>query len=159
MHLNELEYTTLLRSNPDLAGPQLPKLPRGLGKAPSEQAEQEAVIAWAAANEGRWPELKWLFHIPNGGERPAGAGEMLRRAGVKAGVPDLHLPVARAGANGRTIHGLWIEVKKRDHSNSPSPDQRAWIEALRGLGHMAIVAFGADEAIAHIEHYLNLNGE
>ena len=35
----------------------------------SEATEQERVIAWAAWNERQHPELKMLYHIPNGGSR------------------------------------------------------------------------------------------
>lgn len=32
----------------------------------SEDTEQINVIAWADWNEVRYPELRWLHHIPNG---------------------------------------------------------------------------------------------
>lgn len=155
MKLNELEYTTLLRSNPDLAGPRLPRMKRGQGKAPEEHEEQAAVLAWADEHAGRWPELGLLFHVPNGGYRDKATAAILRQAGVKAGVPDLFLPAARRGVDGRQMHGLWIEMKKRDHSSSPSAEQRTWIEALRRQGYMVVVCYGFDEAIRCLEHYLS----
>lgn len=36
---------------------------------PSEDEEQMAVVEWARLQMGRWPELEWLCHIPNGGKR------------------------------------------------------------------------------------------
>lgn len=33
----------------------------------SEDTEQINVIQWASWNINRYPELKWLFHVPNGG--------------------------------------------------------------------------------------------
>lgn len=35
----------------------------------SEDTEQIRVCNWAVWNENRYPELKWLHHIPNGGSR------------------------------------------------------------------------------------------
>lgn len=31
---------------------------------PSEDEEQIMVMRWAQMSMGRWPELKWLYHIP-----------------------------------------------------------------------------------------------
>ena len=33
----------------------------------SEDTEQILVMQWAGINERRYPELKWLYHVPNGG--------------------------------------------------------------------------------------------
>ena len=66
----------------------------------SEAAEQEAVIAWCGWMEKQHPELKLLFHIPNGGSRNKAEAANLKAQGVKPGVPDLCLPVARCGYHG-----------------------------------------------------------
>ena len=55
---------------------------------------------WVTYQQGRFPELVLLYHIPNGGKRDAQTAISLKRQGVKAGVPDLHLPVARGGYHG-----------------------------------------------------------
>ena len=34
----------------------------------SEDTEQINVVSWANWNMNRYPELKWLHHVPNGGE-------------------------------------------------------------------------------------------
>ncbi len=114
--------------------------------APTEQQEQEAVIQWADAMRGRWPELELLFHVPN-----ENAHRKVRQ-GVAAGVPDLCLPVARGG-----YHGLWLELKRADHSNGPSPAQKAWIERLQSEGYYCAVCYGASEAIDAITRYLEMN--
>ena len=110
------------------------------------------VIQWADAmielNER--PLLRLLYHTPNGGMRDMATAQAMKRAGVKAGVPDLFLPVARGG-----FHGLWIELKRSDHSNHALPDQEWWIEQLRAQGYRAVVCYGASEAIAELEDYLD----
>ena len=47
-----------------------------------------------------------MFHIPNGGSRNKLEASNLKKQGVKAGVPDLFLPVGRG-----SYHGLFIELK------------------------------------------------
>ena len=115
----------------------------------TEAQEQEAVIRWAAMSTGRYPELKLLFHIPNGGSRrDAREGAHFKKLGVKAGVPDLFLPVARG-----PWHGLFIEMKRADKSTT-SRDQIAWIQELTRQGYMARVCLGFEQARITLEDYL-----
>src|SRR4051812_39956800 len=58
----------------------------------SEDSQQMALFAWAADNVGRYPQLAWLFAIPNGGSRHIAEAAKLVAAGVRSGVPDLMLP-------------------------------------------------------------------
>jgi len=60
---------------------------------PTENQEQAALFEWARLSEKRHPELKLLHHIPNGGARDGRTGAVLKRTGVKPGVPDICLPV------------------------------------------------------------------
>lgn len=114
----------------------------------SEATEQERVIAWAAWNERKHPELKLLYHIPNGGSRNEVEAVNLKRQGVKAGVPDLCLPAARCG-----FHGLYIEMKYG--RNKTTQKQESWLDELRQQGYKAVVCYGADSAIKELETYLD----
>lgn len=115
----------------------------------TEAQEQEAVIRWAEMSTGRYPELALLFHIPNGGSRKdAREGAHFKKLGVKAGVPDLFLPIARHGLN-----GLFIEMK-RERNYSVTEEQYAWIARLRKEGYAATVCCGYEEARKTIEEYL-----
>lgn len=116
---------------------------------PTEQQEQIAVMQWSRLAVGQHPELALLHHVPNGGSRHVAEAARLKAAGVKAGCPDLYLDVARGG-----YHGLRIELKAQGGRISPLQDW--WIERLREEGYMAMVCWGADEAIATIESYLRL---
>lgn len=113
----------------------------------SEAREQATVIEWAEWNTHKYPELKLLHHIPNGGRRDAKTGAMLKRMGVKAGVPDLCLPVPKG-----QYHALYIELKTKTGKTRES--QNEWIEELQKYGNMVVVCHGAEEAIAKIESYL-----
>jgi len=79
----------------------------------SEHSQQAALLSslprlWEVA-----PELKWLFAIPNGGDRNLAVASMLKAEGVKPGVADLLLPVARKG-----YHGFFLEMKNAHGTQS-----------------------------------------
>ncbi len=112
-----------------------------------EDTEQMGVIDWANWNTGRFPELKLLFHIPNGGKRDAREAARFKAMGVKAGVPDLCLPVPRRG-----YAGLYIEIKYG--KNTTTAKQKEWIKALKEQGYKAVVCNGGVEAAKELETYL-----
>lgn len=113
----------------------------------TESQEQQAIMQWAGLAQGKYPELALLHHIPNGGKRDKVTAAILRREGVKPGVPDLCLPVPRGG-----YHGLYLELKAG--SNVPTGNQLWWIEKLSEQGYWAGWCVGADEAIHKIKKYL-----
>lgn len=116
--------------------------------APLEDAEQRVIFQWAAMEAAAYPELGLLYAIPNGGKRAIKTAIALKAQGVKAGVPDMCLPVARGA-----YHGLYIELK-RQRGGTVSDNQKEWITALMGQGYKAVVCRGADEAIGTIKSYL-----
>ena len=113
-----------------------------------EDVEQAALFRWAAYMSGTWPELERMFHVPNGGSRNKIEAARLKMQGVKAGVPDICLPVARG-----CYHGLFIELKKRE-GGRVSKEQREWVEYLDKAGYCAAVCHGWDAARALIERYM-----
>lgn len=115
---------------------------------PSEDAEQMQLMRWVDLMRNRHPELKMLFHIPNGGSRGKAEAGRFRAMGVKSGVPDLCLPVAVGG-----YHGLYIELK-RVKGGRVSEEQAAWITGLRARGYAAEVCHGWEEAAGVILRYL-----
>lgn len=115
---------------------------------PLESNEQQTLVAWARYMEGRWPELRLLYHIPNEGKRSRKTGARLKAEGLKSGVPDICLPVARGGH-----HGLYIELKRRKDSKV-TKEQLEWIADLVAQGYVAAVCRGCDEAISLITRYL-----
>jgi len=120
---------------------------------PSESEEQQQIFTWASYAMGRWPELEYLHHIPNGGARSKATAGRLKAEGVKPGVPDICLPVPHGG-----YHGLYIELKKRK-GGRVSDKQSKWITALRSFGYAAVACHGAQEAIEVIQRYLSLREE
>ena len=88
-----------------------------------------------------------LYHVPNGGKRDKATATALKRQGVKAGVPDLVLPVARYG-----YHGLYIELKAPGGSVQKS--QKEFIKRLKQQGYCAVICYGWQDTVQLIGDYL-----
>ena len=115
---------------------------------PTEAQEQAALFARCRGMEWKYPELRLLHHIPNGGSRNAAEAANLRRQGVKPGVPDIFLPVARGN-----YHGLYIELKRRQ-GGRVSAAQKEFLTAVKRQGYYSICCRGADQAYNVIIMYL-----
>lgn len=114
---------------------------------PSESAEQIALFRWAAFAACMYPEFELLYHIPNGGMRNKAVASKLKAEGVKSGVPDVHLPVARG-----KYHSLYIEMKSA--SGVASANQKEWISRLNEQGHLALVCCSFEDAQSVLLNYL-----
>ena len=117
-------------------------------RIPSESQEQKWLFEWARLRERAVPELKLLFHIPNEGKRTKATGGKMVAEGLKSGVPDLFLPVARG-----CFHGLFIEMK-RVKGGRVSLSQHDWITELVRQGYRCVICRGWEEAKDEIERYL-----
>lgn len=115
---------------------------------PSESTEQQHLFQWARMMSGAHPELALMYKITNEGRRSRANGARMVAEGMKKGVPDICLPVARGGH-----HGLYIELK-RERNSRVTREQLEWIEALMDQGYAAAVCRGCDEAIRLITDYL-----
>lgn len=115
----------------------------------SEDTEQIAVIQWTQYNMNRYPELKWLHHIPNGGSRNRLEAVKLKQMGVKAGVSDLCLPYPKG-----IYCGLYVEMKFG--SNRQQDTQKEFLADMAAAGHFVATCYSAEEAISIITEYCNL---
>ena len=117
----------------------------------TEAREQICVIKWSQQPHIRqkWPELALLHHIKN--ETTEGARQVAvdRAMGVRKGVPDLCLPVAKG-----QYHSLYIELKTE--SGRLSEDQRWWGECLTAQGNFWECCHGWESAVSVLERYLSL---
>lgn len=113
----------------------------------NEHAHQKAVFEWMEwqAN-GPIPELRWAFAVPNGQLRHIAVAKKLKAEGVKAGVPDIFIPVAR-----NSYHGLFIEMKRPNGKTSDVQEQ--WLNNLSILGYFAYCCHSSNEAIDLISYY------
>lgn len=101
----------------------------------SEDTEQINVVSWANWNMNRYPELKWLHHVPNGGSRNKQEAVKLKQMGVKAGVSDLCLPYPKG-----LYCGLYIEMKFGD--NRQQETQKEFLADMAAVGHFVAMLFG-----------------
>jgi len=115
----------------------------------TESQEQIIFIQWCKRNAEEYPELDEIFAIPNGGKRHIFTASRMKLEGVKPGIPDLFLPVAKRG-----YHGLFIEMKKLNGTLSEA--QKKKIPKLRAQGYAVIICKGAERAKALIKSYLNI---
>ncbi|MDR2513757.1 MAG: VRR-NUC domain-containing protein [Christensenellaceae bacterium] len=117
---------------------------------PTESEEQQTLFQWAVIQSGRFPELALMYHVPNGGSRSKAEAGRFKAEGVKAGIPDICLPVARGG-----FHGLYIELK-RQRGGKVSETQTEWMERLKAQGYCVALCFGWEPAAQVILDYLKM---
>lgn len=115
---------------------------------PTEHVEQTILFRWAEFQSCKYPELKLMHAIPNGGLRSKKTAALLKAEGVRAGVCDIFLPVARCGK-----HGLYLEMK-RVKGGKESQTQRNFIAGVQSQGYAAFVCKGFEQAQDVILKYL-----
>lgn len=100
----------------------------------TEHDLQASIIAECNLRANMDPRFGLVFAIPNGGHRHKATAGKLKAEGVKAGIPDLFLPVPRPAYNGhRAYHGMFIELKVG--RNSPTDSQELWLRLLAEQGY------------------------
>ncbi|MCR8931951.1 MULTISPECIES: VRR-NUC domain-containing protein [unclassified Pseudomonas] len=93
-----------------------------------------------------------IYHVPNGGHRVKAVAAKLKAQGVKPGIPDLVLSMARGG-----YFGLYIEFKATPPNDAAvSANQQERLRKLNDQGYLAIVCRGHFDAMEQIRAYLRL---
>ena len=120
-----------------------------MDKPMTEAQHQTYIIKWSQqpSIRAKYPELALLYHVPNGGRRDAVEAKHMKAQGVKRGVPDLCLPVARG-----PYHGLYIELKT--YVGRPSDEQKWWIKRLNEQDYYAVICYGWKDAVETLQKYL-----
>ena len=83
------------------------------------------------------PNIVW-FHVANQRNSKPYHGALLKRMGVKAGVPDLVFI-----APGGLVYFMELKVK----GSYASPEQKAFLESLKLLGCRGEIVYSVDEAL------------
>ena len=117
---------------------------------PLETIEQQIFMNLVHAHVRQHPELALMFAVPNGARTGMRQAIKLHREGMRAGIPDICLPIARGG-----YVGWWGELKRKK-TGYLSTQQKEIISALRVQGHWACWHRGADEMFADLLWYLSL---
>lgn len=124
-------------------------MPKRVIRKNVEHLNQSALIEWftlVSAKQFGLP-ANLLFAVPNGERRLPQTGAKLRDEGVRPGVPDLFLAVARGA-----YHGLFIEMKAP--TGKVSVAQSTMIKLLQEQGYCCYVCYSWLEAKNVIECYL-----
>jgi hypothetical protein len=88
-----------------------------------------------------------IIHIPNEGRRSPRTGKHLKDMGMRPGVSDLFLPIARG-----KYHGLWIEVKAP--KKKPTPTQKDWLNSMVQQDYCCTWGDNAAELCEYIRRYM-----
>jgi len=144
--------------NPPKLEPAKPKpgkviTPEDLAKTGTEDGHQAALFCWCAMSVDKYPQLKWIFAIPNGGSRHIAEAVKFVGTGTRAGVPDIFLPYAiQHDYEPALYHGLFIEMKVG--KNKTSKEQNEYIEHLMEANYRCVVCYSWIEAKNAIIDYL-----
>ncbi len=71
----------------------------------SEHDEQAKLFQLLRLNESKYPLLRAIFAIPNGGHRHAAVAAKMKKEGVRRGVWDVFVPFPMHG-----FHGMFLEL-------------------------------------------------
>lgn len=105
------------------------------GLAPSEHTEAVRFMRMVQLHEPRYPALRWLHAIPNGGWRHATVAAKLKGEGVRPGVHDYCWPFRASGCS-----GLYLELKAG--AGRASKEQRAFGDFVVSQGFRAVYVTG-----------------
>jgi hypothetical protein len=114
---------------------------------PTEHQVQAALFKWAALMIRVFPELELMYAVPNAGRRSIGAARYMIAEGMKAGVPDVCLPIARG-----QFSALYIEHKVG--KNKLTEHQDRWVELLRRYGNACVVSRSFEQSRGLVIDYL-----
>lgn len=110
-----------------------------------EQIDHINIVNWF---HHTFPELSDdLHHFANERRCSFHEGRLLKRMGVKKGIPDFHLAIPCEG-----YHGFWMELKVG--KGKLLPEQVAFIDRKIARGYMALVVWGFKAAKLAILDYL-----
>lgn len=124
--------------------------PESLGTNKSEHSQQAALFCWAVEFAKLYPMIRYMFAIPNGGERNIVVAAKLKAEGVKRGVPDIFLPISIS-----PYHGLFIEMKRVQGVVNNVQEQ--YHEFLRHAGYKVVVCNSWQSAANQIKFYIGLD--
>jgi len=122
-----------------------------INKYMSEHMEQVHLFAWIKKQALKYQPMELIFAIPNGGVRSKITGARMKAEGVKAGVPDIFVPIPA-----RNYHGAFLELKSTSTDARLSKKQAEIIPQLTNQGYCTSVCHGHEKAIEFLSWYLNI---
>lgn len=131
----------------------------------SESSQQKALFLWAAQSVGKYPQLAYMFAVPNGFFATIAQKGKMKAEGLRNGVPDIFLPWAMRfcqqtyDAGEKKYAGCFIEMKIEKYRNRKnggcSEEQIDFIQYAVTAGYYCKVCYNWMEArdtlIAYLE--------
>ena len=102
------------------------------------------------------PVRDHAFSVPNGMQiagGPKARGKYMaamKARGLTPGVSDVVLALPRG-----QFHGAFFELK-RDKNSNVTDEQLSFRERMEARGYYAVIAYGWDSLLSHLNHYLGL---
>ncbi len=115
-----------------------------------EHQIQAAFFARLGLAEIKHPELKLIYAVPNGGNRNVITATFLKREGVKKGVADVCIPIAR-----KSCHGAYMEFKAG--KNKLTPVQNDFLNGVAEQGYEIRAVWTIDQAVEFVKEYLGID--
>ena len=127
-----------------------------------ESTEQIALFKWIDLSLNKYPQLKLISASMNAAKRSVIQASLMKKSGLRAGVPDIFLAYPSG-----IYHGLFIEMKSKSTLITKtgktsvkrgrfSESQIRWIDNLREVGYAVDVCYTWLEAKDTILSYLNV---
>ncbi len=111
---------------------------------------QQAFFQILALNEQKYPQLKWIYAVPNGGYRSITTAKRMKAEGQKSGVWDVCIPISVVDAS-----CAYIEFKAG--KNKLTENQEAFRDHLMNqFEYEFAVCRSVEEALAFVEEYLGI---
>jgi hypothetical protein len=108
---------------------------------------QKSFFVWISQYVLQSPNLILAHAIPNGGTRDKITAGRLKAEGVKAGIPDVNIPIPSGNYN-----GMFIEFKVK--RNKPTEDQKIMMLMLDSQGYRVICVNDLETAKKEFEMYM-----
>lgn len=110
---------------------------------PSEEDIHLTVMEWVRCH----PTIKdFVIHIPNQGKRSLRYGKLLKDMGMRSGVSDLFIAMAKHG-----YHGAWIELKQK--KGRLSSEQKQFQIDMSEQSYYVTTCYSIERAINTIKWY------
>lgn len=119
-----------------------------------ESIEHIKVVEWIKANEGDYPELSTIYHVPNSFFGTGfGVIQWLKKLGMRKGIYDLIIPISK-----HNYCSYWIEFKAP--GKKLTPDQKQIPHLINTYSDLPVkyeIFYDADSCIQSIKEYLTLS--
>lgn len=115
----------------------------------SEAQHQTFVFQVLQLNERKYPFLKWIYAVPNGGHRHPAVAAQMKAQGVKRGISDICIPIPK-----KDYHGCYIEMKMV--GKKLTPEQAEFAAFIMENDYEFAMCLTCDQVLETIENYLQI---